>query len=130
MDIRKLRDYCLNPDSPKGRTKARVFSASLRLAPGDAEFLHQILLQAAANEECRPSEADDHGQRYTVDLMVATSRGEPARSQRVDRACRRRFSAPHDLLCSKVRQTQTMNMKSIRLLDTVAKHHPDALQAA
>ena len=79
MDIRKLRDYCLNPDSPKGRTKARVFSASLRLAPGDAEFLHQILLQAAANEECRPSEADDHGQRYTVDLMVATSRG----SQRV-----------------------------------------------
>ena len=79
VDIRKLRDYCLNPDSPKGRTKARVFAASLGLAPGDAEFLRRILLQAATDKECRPGEADDHGQRYTVDLIVTTDRG----SQRV-----------------------------------------------
>ena len=41
VDIRKLRDYCLNPNSPNGRNKARVFAASLGLTPPDAEILRQ-----------------------------------------------------------------------------------------
>jgi hypothetical protein len=31
VDIRKLRDYCLNPDNPRGSNKARVFAATLGL---------------------------------------------------------------------------------------------------
>jgi hypothetical protein len=37
VDIRKLRDYCLNPTSPRGQTKARVFSAALGLGSADAQ---------------------------------------------------------------------------------------------
>src|SRR5436853_7876618 len=29
VDIRKLRDYCLNPDNPRGSGKARVFARAL-----------------------------------------------------------------------------------------------------
>ena len=75
VDVRKLRDYCLDPRSPKGRTKARVFAATLGLTRRDAESLRQMLLKAAISEECRPGEADDYGQRYTLDLFVATDRG-------------------------------------------------------
>ncbi len=74
VDVRKLRDYCLDPHSPKGRNKARVFTAALGLTRRDAEFLRQILLEAAISEDCKPGEADDYGQRYTLDLTVATDR--------------------------------------------------------
>ncbi|WP_430516888.1 DUF6883 domain-containing protein [Bradyrhizobium yuanmingense] len=36
IDIRKLKDYCLNPSHPRGRHKARVFRDSLDLQRGDA----------------------------------------------------------------------------------------------
>ena len=75
VDIRKLRDYCLDPNSPKGRNKARVFAAALGLIQRDAEFLRQALLTAATREECEPGEEDDYGQRYTVDFTVETDRG-------------------------------------------------------
>jgi hypothetical protein len=75
VDIRKIRDYCLNPGNSRGRTKARVFAAALGLTQRDAEFLRETLLKAAVKEECRPGDADDFGQRYTVDLIVSTDRG-------------------------------------------------------
>lgn len=74
VDIRKLRDYCLDANSPKGRTKARVFAASLGLTQRDAGFLRRALLRAATEVECEPGEADDYGRRYTVDLIVETAR--------------------------------------------------------
>ena len=79
VDIRKLRDYCLDPNSPKGRNKARVFAAALGLTRRDAEFLRQALLKAAAEKEYVSGEKDDYGQRFTVDLIVETDRS----SQRV-----------------------------------------------
>jgi hypothetical protein len=36
VDIRKLRDYCLNPAHPRGRNKARVFASVLGLTASDA----------------------------------------------------------------------------------------------
>ena len=47
VDIRKLRDYCLNQDSPRGSNKARVFLAALRLTAADAELLREELLEVA-----------------------------------------------------------------------------------
>ena len=74
-DIRKLRDYCLDPRSPKGRDKARVFAATLGLTHKDANFLRGTLLRAAAEQECTPGEVDEYGQRYTLDVAVETGAG-------------------------------------------------------
>ena len=75
VDIRKLRFYCLDPSSPKGRNKARVFAATLGMRQLDAEFLRDALLKAAAENDCEIGEADDYGQRFTLDSSLATRLG-------------------------------------------------------
>ncbi len=40
IDIKKLRDYCLNPNHPEGKHKARVFLEKLDIGRDDAERLH------------------------------------------------------------------------------------------
>ena len=37
VDIRKLRDYCMNPLHPEGKHKARLFAAALGMTDADAE---------------------------------------------------------------------------------------------
>ena len=74
-DIRKLRDYCLNLDNPRGGGKARVFAAALGLTATDAALLREELLAAARTEEARRGELDIYGQRYTVDFEMATRKG-------------------------------------------------------
>ena len=46
VDIRKWRDYCLNPLHDEGQHKARMFAAALGLTAEDAEALQALLLQA------------------------------------------------------------------------------------
>ena len=43
VDIRKLRDYCLNPLHDEGQHKARVFAAALGITIADAEVLRDML---------------------------------------------------------------------------------------
>jgi hypothetical protein len=71
VDIAKLRDYCLNQTHPRGRHKARLFTAVLGLAQADAEFLRQELLLAARDVEAIVSDSDEYGQRYVVDFELA-----------------------------------------------------------
>jgi hypothetical protein len=75
VDIRKLRDYCLDPNSPKGRNKARVFKAALGLTRNDASLLRDELLSAARERACELGEVDDYGQRYTLDFQLETAAG-------------------------------------------------------
>ena len=75
VDIRKLRNYCLDPASPKGSDKARLFAAILGLTQADADFLRRALLVAAKNEIAIPGEADEYGQRYTVNFTLTTKAG-------------------------------------------------------
>ena len=75
-DIRKLRNYCLDPSSPKGSSKARVFAATLGLTQSDAEFLRRALLRAAHEETAATGETDDFGERYTVDFVLRTAIGQ------------------------------------------------------
>jgi hypothetical protein len=75
VDIRKLRDYCLNPDNPRGRHKALVFVSSLGITADDADFLRGKLLNAAQTEEVRRGELDLYGQRYTIDFEIRTGTG-------------------------------------------------------
>ncbi len=70
VDIVKLRDYCLNPYHPRGRHKARVFTAALGLTMKDAELLRVALQNAALNSAAAPGEKDDYGQRYIIDFPM------------------------------------------------------------
>jgi len=71
VDVKKLRDYCLNVHHPRGRHKARVFASSLGIVATDAEILRRELLAAAVTEDAQLIEANEYGQRYQLDLMLA-----------------------------------------------------------
>lgn len=75
VDIRKLRDYCLNPDNARGKHKARVFQRVLGLTASDAEPLRDKLLHVAATNEAIVGELDLYGQRYTIDFEITTAIG-------------------------------------------------------
>jgi hypothetical protein len=68
VDMDKLLGYCLNPEHPRGRHKARVFASALGIAPADAEFLRARLLEAAGKCDATAGEADEYGQRYILDF--------------------------------------------------------------
>jgi len=72
VDSRKLRDYCLNPDHPRGRNKARVF-ASVGIRQADGEELRSVLLAAASQAEAQPGAETQYGQRYIVDFDLVRS---------------------------------------------------------
>jgi hypothetical protein len=76
VDIGKLRDYCLSPEHPRGRHKARVFEAVLGLTAGHAEELREALLAAARTHEAAPTERDYYGQRYVLDFIMTTATGQ------------------------------------------------------
>ena len=67
VEIRKLRDYCLNVQHPRGRHKARVF-ASIGIREADVEELREALLAAAVSAEAEPGRASPFGQRYVIDF--------------------------------------------------------------
>ena len=70
VDIRKLRDYCLNTEHEDGKHKARLFSSILGMTADNAEQLRQILLEAVQIQEARLGRQDEFGQRYTVDFQI------------------------------------------------------------
>ncbi len=76
VDLRKLRDYALNLESPKGRHKARVFASALGITSEKAEELRGILLDVVKEDEAELGELDLFGQRFTVDFLMTTEIGE------------------------------------------------------
>ena len=75
VDIAKLRDYCLSPDHPRGRHKARVFAAVLGVRLRDADWLQERLREAAFLEAAQ-SFTNEFGSLYVVDFRMSTSHGE------------------------------------------------------
>ncbi|BAY19270.1 hypothetical protein NIES21_51300 [Anabaenopsis circularis NIES-21] len=70
VDIRKLRDYCLNTEHSTGKHKARLFSSILGISADDAEELRQILLEVVKTYEVQLGRCDEFGQRYTLDFSL------------------------------------------------------------
>ena len=70
VDIRKLRDYCLNPEHDDGKHKARLFSSKLGMTADDAEQLRQILLEIVKTHSAQLGRQDEFGQRYTKDFQI------------------------------------------------------------
>lgn len=70
VDIRKLRNYCLNSEHREGKHKARLFLSALGMTADNADDLRQILLEVVKTNEVQLSRQDDFGQRYTLDFPV------------------------------------------------------------
>ena len=73
--IEKLTEYCLSTDHPRGKHKARVFSAACGITVENANLLQHALLEAAQQGEAVPRLADDHGQRYVIEWKVTGPAG-------------------------------------------------------
>ncbi|NUM75616.1 hypothetical protein HUU40_14745 [candidate division KSB1 bacterium] len=71
IDIRKLRDYCLDPTHDEGKHKARLFAAALGMTADDADDLCDMLLRAiVTHDDARLGRSDRYGQRYLLDFMM------------------------------------------------------------
>ena len=70
VDIRKLQDYCLNPQHHRGKHKARLFISLLNMDADDAEGLRNALLEAVKNRDAQLADKDAYGQRYTLDFTL------------------------------------------------------------
>ena len=71
LDLRKIEDYCLNPDHPRGRHKAQVFRGALGINRADAEWLRSAILRAMRHNEAIEQICDSSGSRWCVDMLLA-----------------------------------------------------------
>ena len=71
IDIAKIRDYCLNPNHPEGKHKARVFLDKLGISRNDAEQLRQLILESILTAEATEQESTLFGRRFVVDLRIS-----------------------------------------------------------
>lgn len=70
LDLRKIEDYCLNPDHPRGRHKARVFREALGIGRSDAAWLRSTLLSVTSGDDAVHLDVDAFGQRWRIDVNV------------------------------------------------------------
>ncbi|MEO1289393.1 MAG: DUF6883 domain-containing protein [Chloroflexota bacterium] len=75
VDERKLTEYILNQEHPKGRHKAKVFESKLGLTKQDADLLVDALLKAVQNYDALLKNNDNYGQRYQIDFELITELG-------------------------------------------------------
>ena len=70
IDSKKIKEYCLNPEHPRGKHKAKIFQSSLDFTSEDtAELIYEIT-KNLPELECRQGQVDEYGQRYMVDIEI------------------------------------------------------------
>ena len=70
IDLRKLRDYVLNPEHPEGRHKARVFLSALGVTASDSEWLATAILEKIEDGAAIETGHTVWGTMYRVDIEV------------------------------------------------------------
>jgi hypothetical protein len=97
VEVAKLRDYSLSPNHEDGKHKARVFASALGIRQADAEWLRDLLLRAASEEE-----AEIVGKSLRHALCSGLPRHDSfwvgCCSKRLDRTVHRMFSETNNLL--------------------------------
>jgi hypothetical protein len=73
VEIEKIAGYCLNPEHPEGKHKARVFKSALDLDLNNAEKLEVALLEAVANYDAILGKRNLYGQKYIIDFPMNSS---------------------------------------------------------
>jgi hypothetical protein len=74
VDRQKLTGYCLSPEHPRGKHKARVF-ATLGFTAENADELRVALLTAGATADAQPAASDQFGDRYVIEFELRGPRG-------------------------------------------------------
>jgi hypothetical protein len=74
VDRQKLTGYCLNPEHPRGKHKARVF-ANLGFTAENADELRGVLLTAAGSADAQAAASDEFGDRYVIEFEIRGPRG-------------------------------------------------------
>jgi hypothetical protein len=70
IDDRKIKDYCLNPEHPRGKHKAKVFQRSLGITVENSQELINQIRKGIIQKDCLKGDVDDYGQRFTVDVEI------------------------------------------------------------
>ncbi len=70
IPIEKLLGYCLNPNHPKGKHKARVFKSALGITADKVELLVQLVQLAAVQGEVVQSRTTDFGQEFKLNWVI------------------------------------------------------------
>ena len=75
IDINKIVNYALNPNHPEGGNKARVFESALGFNQSNANQLIASIREQLPNSRAIPGRLDQHGQRFTVDMLIVGPNG-------------------------------------------------------
>jgi hypothetical protein len=97
VDIRKIRNYCLSKDHPRGKHKAHVFESALGLTASESEDLRNALRKAALKAEASPGISDQYGIRYIIDFEL--ERGDKKAAIRSSWIVRKDETAPRFITC-------------------------------
>jgi hypothetical protein len=76
----KLIGYCLNPNHPSGKHKARVFASVLGITSQNADVLRELIHRAAAEGEVVQQNNTDFGQLLKVDWSIPNTDGAVLRT--------------------------------------------------
>lgn len=75
IDPKKLTEYALNPDHPKGKNKAKVFESALGYNRSNADDLINQIYEKLPSCEAELGKLDEFGQRYTIDIPITGPNG-------------------------------------------------------
>jgi hypothetical protein len=70
IDFRKIKDYCLNLEHPRGKDKAKVFQRRLGITAEDSQELINQIKNKIMETDCVKGDTDEYGQRFTVDVEI------------------------------------------------------------
>jgi hypothetical protein len=70
IDPKKLTEYALNIDNPKGADKAFLFQQLLGFTPNNYQILLQQIEAKILDSEVIFQFEDEHGKRYQIDLEI------------------------------------------------------------
>jgi hypothetical protein len=73
--MEKLTDYCLNPEHPSGKHKARVFASVLGIKAQNADILRELVQTAALLGEVVQQNTTPFGEQFKVDWIVPDTDG-------------------------------------------------------
>lgn len=66
----KLVGYCLNPNHPSGKHKARVFASALGITTDNVEILDELIQKAAIEGEVIQENTTEFGQQFKVNWVI------------------------------------------------------------
>jgi hypothetical protein len=70
IDPRKLTDYALDPENPKGKDKAAMFARHLGYTKDNYRSLLDQIYDQVLDAEAIPQNEDKFGMRYQIDLEI------------------------------------------------------------